>query len=412
MKYLFFDLEYASQNGGISKICEFGYIVTNDEFEIIKRNNLIINPNIGKYEWDYRILRKILTRTIKEYEESPAFYAYYDNIKKLIVNSDYIFGHSLDSDAKALNDDCKRYVLPGLDYSFWDVKQFYKSYSNTARDTSVIKMLEELSVQGEENVHDAETDAFNTMLTLKAMLDTLNISMEELMQLCPEVENKTENYIVKSIKENQERRAIRFKESLSGDGSNDIKKHGINKKRYIQFLDNVKPQSPIGNKFAGKKLSISINYEEHHFRQMLNLVQFIVNEGGTLVLKASLSDIFVKYDIEDENGALREDSREKYVIDANSNGSSIEIIEFDELPQQLKITEEELDAMPMVAFDFILSDDAIIKDKNITLRKKTVGKQKAKSLVYSSREQPVITIGDIFGDLLKDLKEAEINEKG
>lgn len=28
MKYLFYDLEYASSKGGISKICEFGYVLT------------------------------------------------------------------------------------------------------------------------------------------------------------------------------------------------------------------------------------------------------------------------------------------------------------------------------------------------------------------------------------------------
>ena len=54
MKYLFFDLEYASQKGGTSKICEFGYVVTDENFNILEKDNLIINPNIYRYEWDYR----------------------------------------------------------------------------------------------------------------------------------------------------------------------------------------------------------------------------------------------------------------------------------------------------------------------------------------------------------------------
>ena len=46
MRILFFDLEYASCKNGC-KICEFGYVITNEKFEIIERNNLIINPYIS-----------------------------------------------------------------------------------------------------------------------------------------------------------------------------------------------------------------------------------------------------------------------------------------------------------------------------------------------------------------------------
>lgn len=67
MRILFFDLEYASCKNGC-KICEFGYVITNEKFEIIERNNLIINPYISNDEWDWWALKHILTRTKKEYE--------------------------------------------------------------------------------------------------------------------------------------------------------------------------------------------------------------------------------------------------------------------------------------------------------------------------------------------------------
>ena len=35
LKYLFFDLEYANSKGGINKICEFGYVITNENFDVI-----------------------------------------------------------------------------------------------------------------------------------------------------------------------------------------------------------------------------------------------------------------------------------------------------------------------------------------------------------------------------------------
>ena len=117
-------------------------------------------------------------------------------------------------------------------------------------------MLDELKIEGDEREHDAETDAFNTMLELKQMMSVLSVSLSELIELVPEAKDRTENYIVKSIEENRIKREIKLKESLeSGDGSNDIKRYGENRKRYIQFLDNVKPQKEGGGVFNGKKVS-------------------------------------------------------------------------------------------------------------------------------------------------------------
>ena len=44
MKYLFFDLEFASSKGDREHICEFGFVVTNEQFDILDRGNFIINP--------------------------------------------------------------------------------------------------------------------------------------------------------------------------------------------------------------------------------------------------------------------------------------------------------------------------------------------------------------------------------
>ena len=41
MKYLFFDLEYATSKGGNIKICEFGFVITDENFKILDRDNLL-----------------------------------------------------------------------------------------------------------------------------------------------------------------------------------------------------------------------------------------------------------------------------------------------------------------------------------------------------------------------------------
>lgn len=410
MRFLFFDLEYATSRGGECKICEFGYVVTNEQFRVIERENLIINPNIDRSEWDYRVVRTILTRTIKEYEQNPIFTYYYDRIVRLIKGADFVIGHSLDGDAKALNDECKRYELPSIDYEFYDVKLFYKQFANTTKDTGVLDILKQLNIKGEENAHDAETDAFNTMLELKGMLESLETSLQELIDLCPEVKDKSENYEIHSIQEARRRKEEEFMNNLSGDGTNDIFKNKINKRRYSQFLDNVKPQKKGGKKFKNKKVSISSNYEDHHFRQILNIIQMIVNEGGSFILKATEADIFVKYEALDEEGLTKEDVRLNYVLEANKNGANIEIIDIEELLKRLGITQKELDEMPIVSFNFLLEEGAIIRDKHdraIVERLTNGGKPKKKSeVVYSSGETSV-TLGDLFGDLFSKIDKDE-----
>ena len=68
MRYLFFDCEFANCYEGKEKICEFGYVVVDENFNIVSKNNIIINPNIKDKERDYRVLRKILTRRREEYK--------------------------------------------------------------------------------------------------------------------------------------------------------------------------------------------------------------------------------------------------------------------------------------------------------------------------------------------------------
>ena len=41
---LFFDLECANCYNHVAKICEFGYVLTDDKLNIIAKENLIVNP--------------------------------------------------------------------------------------------------------------------------------------------------------------------------------------------------------------------------------------------------------------------------------------------------------------------------------------------------------------------------------
>ena len=55
-----------------------------------------------------------------------------------------------------------------------------------------------LEIEGDMNSHDAEADAYNTMLELKVMMQKLDMKLTELIDLCPKAKDKSENYSVES----------------------------------------------------------------------------------------------------------------------------------------------------------------------------------------------------------------------
>lgn len=398
MKYLFFDLEYATSRGGVCKICEFGYVVTNEHFEIVKKGNFIIDPYINRCDWDWRVVKKILTRKVSVYEKQPRFDEYYSNIKDLINSADYVLGHSLDGDAKALNDDCQRYELNSINFDFYDIKKFYMEYVNTKEEISVNNIMKSFNIQGDERAHDAEADAYNTMLDLKAMLDSLELSLDDLITLCPKAKDRNEDFVVSSLEAARIRREEKMKLMFSSSGSNTLKQWSDQKTLFHQFLDNVLPNKECEKTLSGIKFSMSINYEEIHCIQMFNIVQILCNLGAEYVLKASRADIFVKYDSYLEDGTLKECSKSKYVDEANSNGANIKVIDLNEFLSMINITEEELNSLPMVSLDCLLREDANIKNRKIL--NKYLKKQKKES---SKKEEFGATIGDMFGDFLKNL---------
>ena len=120
-----------------------------------------------------------------------------------------------------------------------------------------------------------------------------------------------------------------------------------NKILFSNYLHNVKAQGKIMKSvLSGKAVCISRNYEKYHFREMLSLVQLIVNYGGKYVRKASLCDYFVTYKLIEQNGIENPCQRLICVEESIAQGSHIKIISFEELLDILKISNQELSKMP------------------------------------------------------------------
>ena len=58
MNYLFFDVESIDLKH--ETICSFGYILTDENFNMIENDDLLINPNLKKNQFDKWSIDKIL----------------------------------------------------------------------------------------------------------------------------------------------------------------------------------------------------------------------------------------------------------------------------------------------------------------------------------------------------------------
>ena len=47
MRYLFFDIECSVVSKTMAKICAFGYCLTDEQFHILKKEDILINPRGG-----------------------------------------------------------------------------------------------------------------------------------------------------------------------------------------------------------------------------------------------------------------------------------------------------------------------------------------------------------------------------
>lgn len=212
MKYLFFDCEFASSLKRKEKICEFGYALVDEKFNVLGAGNFIMNPNIPNNEWDWYALKYVLTRKKEEYLSKPNFLYFYKKILNLLNDADLILGYSVSADVHAVNCEIERYKLSPKDFEFFDIKDLYKQYTKAENIVSLENALKERVIYGNPKIHDAEADAYNTMLLAKWLVKKNNHPLHELLELCPSSRDKTSNFVIDSLLRLEQEKAERKKQ--------------------------------------------------------------------------------------------------------------------------------------------------------------------------------------------------------
>ena len=182
LNYLFFDLECANTFDNIGKICEFGYVLTDENLNVIRHGIHLINP-VDKFDW--YVKDKILSRPTRDYMGAPTYPKIYkEHIQELLEAPDTVYvGHGVKNDVKFLNDEAERYDLPRFESDYVDAALIHKSFYNLDNIRSIKKIItEELKIKGEKKLHNSEYDARMTLEYVKRMCKESNLSFEQLIK--------------------------------------------------------------------------------------------------------------------------------------------------------------------------------------------------------------------------------------
>ena len=231
----------------------------------------------------------------------------------------------------------------------------YRELTGDKKSISLEKALAAFEIDERFRYHQSVEDARATMFLLKALIAKANASFEDYRTSTDRCTGKTANgksewdYTPPMT----EGRRLRERGLRGEKGDNVMLRGRRNHTLFLRYLDFGKAIGEKNCKLTGKKISISMNYETEHFKEMVIIAGMIKAAGGEYVLKASTVDVFATFDAIDEDGNSRRCSRGEYVKAEIDNGRDIQIITLDELLRLLGTSLEELENAEPIDVEYL-----------------------------------------------------------
>ena len=287
MNLVFFDIECAIVRKTVAKICAFGYVVCDEKFNILKKEDILVNPR-GEFRLTDRKGDKglVLPYEYDEFKKQPTFPNVYPYIKELLENGEnVVLGHSTMNDVKYLNLETKRFRLPSFNFKFSDSQLLYMTYVN---DFSHQFGLEQIAREvGVEFVpHRAADDAYATMRIVEAMCKAKNCSYRELIKLLNVYNGRIKNYCI-------------YAPASGGMRSHNAKVREEKRERAkvrTEFFNYVsRKRIKSGEKYDGKVFTFSKSIE-NNLSMSETLVDKIYARGGRYSQHITKSNFYVYSD--------------------------------------------------------------------------------------------------------------------
>ncbi len=376
MNYLFFDIECCDGK----HICEFGYVLTDENFEVKENGIYLMNPE-KPFTLTGRPNKKDFQLAFPEntYRAAPSFPHFYQAIRNLIIAEDQIvFGHAVDNDAKFLRTACKRYDLPYINFTFADTQQIYADFINTGRRVSLADAEASLDTDQVHRYHRSDGDAEATMTLLKGMCEAMSCRVEELLVLCP--------YSTGSIYEGEiklESEGRKWEDALRDLAAGTLSPHRAHEliSRYASAVW-LNERSDFW--MLGYRVGFDSHFEETRTADVLALIYELADVGAVYENKVPECDIFVR-----SPHMPPDDPRWLAVETLNRDTENLEIMTLDDFLDVMDVTETYLAESPLPTFEEL-------KPSHQNRRRILAhGPQKQ----YSFGDTGSTTLGDLFGAL-------------
>ncbi len=289
MKYLAFDIE-AANGYMLSSVCSVGIVIADENFNILHRENIWINPRT-KYNLngtrpgvgiDLHLDKKLL-------KSSPDFKQIYDRLKNLLTDRQYtIVGHAVDSDVRMLNKSCERYGLPSIDFEFICSQLLYRLYKGENEVKGLSKIADEIGVEFSQ--HNSEEDAYASMMTLKYLVEHSGLSVEELVTKYHVRRGSNNNFeLIRPV-------------SLEGQ---------ISKKRVTQaaidgIREYVSSVKKTNDKYKGKVFCLARSLELSGGDELYAVLRHIAECNGRYTAKLFKGNYYVANDVSVQTDVMRE----------------------------------------------------------------------------------------------------------
>lgn len=359
MKYLFFDIECANCYNNCAKIFSLGYVVTDEDFNILhEKEDILINP---RDRFDWYVAKKMMAYPRSIFGSKPPFPDFYPQFKEMFEDPDtMVIGYAVTNDVHFLHDDCRRYGLPALSYRFYDVQQIYarQPENNTAKNLED-SLLAWCGIEP-ENLHRSDEDAYNTMLILKAIASYHGTNLPGILEKYPDCGGKTHDFQIdyawkKPESEKKKRHRSKKKKTDATppteeelNAANRMERGSHNAELFVRYLEEVRPKRvrkpPL---LSGHTVTVSLNFQRNHFNEMLYLVQMIVNAGGRYTLCTQEADTLYTY------GDEADDLRYSIMQERIAGGEEVEILPIRALFDILETGEMKLSRKPKMDLSYL-----------------------------------------------------------
>ena len=337
MRYLAFDIECCDGK----HICEFGYVITDEKFNIIKKSVITINPE-SKFNLVGRPGSRDLCLSFsqEQYYNSPIFTTYYDDIKNLLEYPEQIVvGHAVGNDADFLRTACKRYNLSPINFKFFDSQKAYSEYANIKKRVSLENAENEMSLEKPERLHKSDDDALLSLRLVQAICQNLEINLSQLMDLCPTACGSSRNHMIRYTGDS-------LKEMLLAlENNSESLSNGKKEKCIKKFNESIGQEGEIINsRLNGKKYCFSRSFEMENIKLALILMQLMKNHDCSYNTKVTDNELYIATDTE-LSTPPEPHTRFIMALEKYNAGEEIEILTFQDLYKLLNVTEDEVRKM-------------------------------------------------------------------